>query len=235
MAENVTSNEKSLLRPNVGKIKTALPLLEKDFQKYSKEYESYRQKYETTEKKLQTETGFFTKNKLKVNLKVYRVQKDRYLKKRDKQHIQLAIYYCILSVFNESDISKEKLAVAKSVRSKIEVRQKWAAKKRLQIERNIQNIDKKIIEIGKEQEKVKEVIEKLKKRLEVLNYKKSWSNMSERLSLKSKITFQKSKLLKLEGEILMRHKSKNNADKEKDSMILEETESKVALKVIDSL
>ena len=232
---NVTAEEKELLRPHIKKIKRALPLLEEDLKEYTQEYENFNQKYDATEKKIRAETGFFAKNKLKVKLKYYKVQKNRYFKKKDKMQVQLAIYYCILSVFNEPDIPKSKLEEAKLLKSKIEERKNWAARKRLKSEKNIEKAEKKMREIPKEEEKLEKALKKLEKRMEVLNYKKSWSNMSERVALRSKIAFQKSKILKLQGELVIRQKFKDDAYQEKKAMLLEETEATVALKVIDTL
>lgn len=110
----------------------------------------------------------------------------------------------------------------------------WARQERYKAKERWENADKRVAEIARERIESEQKLQEYKKRLEVLEYKKSWSNIKERLELGTGIALQNSKIIALDAERIVQEKIQKDSVAEEKSMFLEETEATAALRVIAS-
>ena len=226
------NDDRVLLQPHIEKIAQAFPLLEKELKNCILQRQRYARHCLTLEQKLNQSNSLFGSVKIKIQLALYRHQEKKYQKKQRKKQLQNSIYCLLLWSFQRKNFSPTQLQKAKRQKFAIANRQRWAVKNKKLAKDRWCKASKRLIEIPQEKRMIEQNLVQAHKKLRVLSYKKSWSNFQERFRLHSKITLLQAKKLKLEGELLLQKKIKQDAEEEAESMRLEEAEARLALLAI---
>lgn len=232
IAAAITEEQRALLTPNQSKITQAVPILIQDLRECQTTLAETRMKLQVTEQKLQTEDSFLSRQKLKVQSLYYEERVADYEKKCEQKALQLVIYRYVSSLLNNESVAPEQIRQDKPWLSKIEERATWAiAQQNIAYER-WESAQARLQVLPSEQKQAEQAIENLNKQLEVLEYKKSWSNLKDRLEIQSLIGFERAKLSKLEAEIFIQDQIKQDSWSEIQAMKLEQTEAEVAAIVL---
>jgi len=230
----IPTQEKNILEPYMGKIEESFPYLEANLAKELASQQEILTNCQSLEKELEKGPSFFIKSKIKIQLEVEKYRLGRIEKKIQEKKLQIAIYTCLLWGFQKNIVTLEKLQKAKRMKQEIIQRQIWARQERYKAKERWENADKRKTQIIQEKQEAELKHQEYKKRIEILEYKKSWSNIKERLELNAGLALQNAKILKLDTEYVIQEKIQKDSVEEERSMFMEETEANAALRVLAS-
>ncbi|NUM37081.1 MAG: hypothetical protein HUU50_21270 [Candidatus Brocadiae bacterium] len=230
----IPTQEKQILMPYMGKIEESFPYLEANLEKEIASQKEILATIQSLQKELDSDPSFFTKSKIKLQTEVEKYKLERLEKKIQEKKLQIAIYTCLLWGFQKNIITLEKLEKAKKMKPQIIQKQIWARQERQKAKERWENAENRKAAIIQEKQNAELKLQEYKKRVEILEYKKSWSNMKERMELNTGIALQNAKIVTLDTEYLIQEKIQKDSVAEEKSMFLEETEANAALRVIAS-
>ena len=226
----VTNEERELLSPNIEMVQDALPALERELQAQEDEHRKNIQECERLQQQIPKESAFFKKNKMRLQLTWTQKKVKSLVTKIEESQVRFSIYGLVLSAFGRRTISSAELQRAVSLERRIEGRIKWADEQRQKAANRKEKTLRRLEEIPGEQKEVEAALADLEKRLSLLEYKKSWENLLSRTQINTQIAYNKAKLVKLKGEIVVLEKVKEDSIEQEKSMVLEKMEAEVALR-----
>lgn len=217
---------------HVEKLFQALPSLEQNLQQLQDSYKKLQSTYDTLDEQYKKSTSIFEKATLFAKLTYYKPQLHSAQSKLHTKNVRIATYYCVLNAFNRYTISSEKRAEIQKYAAdiqKIKVdlkkqaesakkRGEAAAKRLAAIPQEISDAETKAANLGQE--------------LKLLEEKKTWGNLAERLELKTRQGYQKSRVVKLKAENMVQTKIRDDSLTESASLQMEEREVNLALQVL---
>jgi chromosome segregation ATPase len=217
---------------HLSNIALALSDWEKDLQNLKSNYEKLSASYAEMEKQYNTTSSWLEKTKLKVKLTLTKRQVNKSQTTMQKKRLQLYIYYAVLESARRYNLSSEQRAEAKQYIAELQKMEGELEQKIRKAQENAEAARKRLDAIPQEISEAEGRVESLKKQIQVLEDKKSWGNLTERLELKGKLSWQQGKLLKLKGEIIVQQKLRVDALIEEKSGKLEKKEVEIALRIL---
>lgn len=212
----------------------ALSAFEKEVSNLENACQQMAKNYEEMQSKYQNSTSWLEKGKLKVKLAIDKKRIASNESELKKKKAQLATYHCLLSASNLYEMSKAQRQEARKHIPYLENREQELEQLIATARQRCQAARQRLQQIPQEIMECEQKITSLQQQLQVFEDKKSWGNLADRLELKTKLSWQQSKLLKLKGEIIVQEKLRDDALQEEKSTRIEKKEVRIAIDFLNS-
>jgi chromosome segregation ATPase len=229
LAQDRAETEQDEFGKHLRNIVQALAAFEKEVQNLELGYQQLASHYEKMQNQYQTTSSWLEKGKLKLQLTVDKQRLHSRESELKKKKSQLATYYCVLAASGQHKMSRAEHAEARKQIPYLENREKELEQQIAASQKKCQAARARLQIIPQEIQEAEQKISSLRQQLQVFEDKKSWGNLTERLELRAKLSWQQSKSLKLKGEILVQEKLRDDALQEEKSARMEKKEVRITL------
>ncbi len=229
----LSKKQKRILLPHLYKINEAFPVLKISLAEAQKNYEQALQEYNLLQSQIKGNVSMIEKGVLQGKISYYEYRIDQYNEEIRETEITLYTYLGILDAFDMQDRDEELRAQAQKFLPRLKNQRKIFAKKKRKALQREEKAQFHLSQIPLEEKKVEKKLEQVKKQLAPLEYKKTWTNLQERVELNSQIAYHNSWLVKLQGEKLFQEKNIQDAKDEQKALKIQITELDVAIENLE--